>query len=133
MRTVSAGTLTFTGAGQTLIAGNAIDNAGFTLALAKTGAGALVLSGTNTYSGATTVNGGILTVNGSIASSSMTVVNASGTLGGIGTILAVLGVGVFLFVVAAPLFRPARVTALMDYLAGRFAGPLWPGDTGGKR
>jgi DNA-binding transcriptional LysR family regulator len=29
--------------------------------------------------------------------------------------------------------RPARVTALMDYLAGRFAGPLWPGDTGGKR
>ena len=34
------------------------------------------------------------------------------TLGGIGTILAVLGVGVFLFVVAAPLFRPARVAAL---------------------
>ena len=28
--------------------------------------------------------------------------------------------------------RPARVTALMDYLAGRFTGPLWPGDTGGK-
>ena len=34
------------------------------------------------------------------------------TLGGIGTILAVLGVGVFLFVVAAPLFRPTRVEAL---------------------
>ncbi|MFM7136001.1 MAG: hypothetical protein ACKO1M_02885, partial [Planctomycetota bacterium] len=34
------------------------------------------------------------------------------TLGGIGTILAVLGVGVFLFVVAAPLFRPARVASL---------------------
>lgn len=33
------------------------------------------------------------------------------TLGGIGTILAVLGVGVFLFVVAAPLFRPARTVA----------------------
>ena len=32
------------------------------------------------------------------------------TLGGIGTILAVLGVGVFLLVVAAPLFRPPRVT-----------------------
>ena len=29
--------------------------------------------------------------------------------------------------------RPARVTALMDYLALRFSGPLWPGDTGGKR
>ena len=34
------------------------------------------------------------------------------TLGGIGTILAVLGVGVFLFVVAAPLFRPVQVAAL---------------------
>jgi phosphate transport system permease protein len=34
------------------------------------------------------------------------------TLGGIGTILAVLGVGVFLFVVAAPLFRQARVATL---------------------
>ncbi len=33
------------------------------------------------------------------------------TLGGIGTILAVLGVGVFLLVVAAPLFRPARTAA----------------------
>jgi phosphate transport system permease protein len=34
------------------------------------------------------------------------------TFGGIGTILAVLGVGVFLLAVAAPLFRPARVAAL---------------------
>jgi phosphate transport system permease protein len=33
------------------------------------------------------------------------------TLGGIGTILAVLGVGVFLLVVAAPLFRPAKTAA----------------------
>jgi DNA-binding transcriptional LysR family regulator len=28
--------------------------------------------------------------------------------------------------------RPARVTALMDYLARRFSGPLWPGDTVGR-
>lgn len=28
--------------------------------------------------------------------------------------------------------RPARVTALMDYLAKRFSGPLWPGDTVGR-
>lgn len=28
--------------------------------------------------------------------------------------------------------RPARVTALMDYLAARFTAPLWPGDTVGR-
>ncbi|WP_288758689.1 LysR family transcriptional regulator [uncultured Brevundimonas sp.] len=28
--------------------------------------------------------------------------------------------------------RPARVTALMDFLARRFSGPLWPGDTVGR-
>ena len=28
--------------------------------------------------------------------------------------------------------RPARVTALMDYLADRFSKPLWPGDTVGR-
>ena len=28
--------------------------------------------------------------------------------------------------------RPARVTALMDFLAKRFSAPLWPGDTAGR-
>jgi len=28
--------------------------------------------------------------------------------------------------------RPTRVTALMDYLARTFSGPLWPGDTVGR-
>jgi outer membrane autotransporter protein len=54
--------------------------------LTKIGAGALTLSATNAYTGATTVNAGTLSVNGSIASSSGLTVNAGGTIGGNGTL-----------------------------------------------
>jgi autotransporter-associated beta strand protein len=50
-----------------------------------TGTGAFVLSGNNTYTGATSVTGGTLVVNGGLASPSVTV-GAAGTLGGTGTI-----------------------------------------------
>jgi fibronectin-binding autotransporter adhesin len=57
------------------------------IALIKAGAGTTVLIGTNTYTGATTVNAGSLFVNGSTASGSAVTVNNSGsTLGGSGTI-----------------------------------------------
>lgn len=58
-----------------------------TAALLKTGNGNLVLTGTNTYLGATSVTAGRLTVDGTLAAGGGTVVvTGSGTLGGSGTI-----------------------------------------------
>ncbi len=87
------GTLTFSpGAGQTQTISDGITdqtgsggtggNAG-SWALTKTGAGTLVLSGTNTYSGQTTVNGGTLEVNGSLTDP---IVNSGATLAGTGSV-----------------------------------------------
>ena len=51
----------------------------------QNGSGTLILTGTSSYSGTTTVNAGILDVNGSIATSAVTV-NRSTTLKGNGTV-----------------------------------------------
>ncbi|MFS8137312.1 MAG: autotransporter domain-containing protein, partial [Thermomonas sp.] len=51
----------------------------------KLGAGNLILTGINTYNGATSVNAGTLSVNGSISNSAVTV-NNGGVLGGSGTV-----------------------------------------------
>ncbi|KAA0943541.1 autotransporter domain-containing protein [Pseudomonas sp. ANT_H14] len=56
--------------------------------LVKSGADSLVLTGDNTYRGATTVNGGLLAVNGSLTSA--VTVNDRGTFGGSGRIAALL-------------------------------------------
>lgn len=66
----------------------AIDDSGGTykVALTKTGAGVLTLSGANNYRGDTTLNAGTLVVNGSLGSASAVAVKAGGTLNGNGTV-----------------------------------------------
>lgn len=59
--------------------------------LTKAGDGTLILSGFNSYTGSTEVNGGLLAVDGSVRS--VTNVNAGGTLGGSGFFLASVNVG----------------------------------------
>jgi autotransporter-associated beta strand protein len=54
-------------------------------ALVQNGAGMVVLYGTNTYTGSTTVNAGTLLVNGTLAGGPVTV-GTQGTLGGSGTL-----------------------------------------------
>jgi autotransporter-associated beta strand protein len=105
LRITTSGTLTFdVASGSTsdsidlLVSGPIItatgggDGAGG--AIAKTGAGRMVLSGSNSYTGATDVTAGTLAVNGSLASASAVTVAASATLGGSGSIAgAITGAG----------------------------------------
>ncbi|MES2605049.1 MAG: autotransporter domain-containing protein, partial [Pseudomonadota bacterium] len=62
-----------------------ISQAGGVRPLEKIGTGTLILAGTNTYIGATSVTGGTLRVNGSIGGSAVTIVSGA-TLGGTGTV-----------------------------------------------
>ncbi|MDB5582579.1 MAG: Outer rane autotransporter barrel [Bradyrhizobium sp.] len=82
--TLGSRSLSVGGNGLSTMVSGSIEGVGGSLV--KTGTGTMILSGANTYTGPTTVNGGVLEVNGSIASSSLTNVEAGGTLGGTGTV-----------------------------------------------
>ncbi len=82
-------TLTLSGSntGPNAIGGPLADGAtGGTVSVIKSGGGAWQLTGTNSYTGSTTVSGGTLLVTGSTASGSAVEVQNSATLGGSGTI-----------------------------------------------
>ena len=71
---------------STMVAGVISDGGGTGGALTKVGTGTLTVTGINTYTGASTINGGTLVVNGSIANSSIVTVNSGGTLSGTGIV-----------------------------------------------
>jgi autotransporter-associated beta strand protein len=89
--------------------------------LVKTGSGTLTLSGTNTYTGTTTVNAGSLLVDGSIASSSLTTVNSGAALHGSGTVgPTIVNAGGFL--VPGPVGTPGsiNVAGSLAFQSGAF-------------
>ena len=75
-------TLSVTQSANTTFAGTIQDGPKKLLALSKSGAGLLTLSGTNTYTGPTTISQGKLVVDGSLTNSAVSV--NGGTLGGTG-------------------------------------------------
>jgi autotransporter-associated beta strand protein len=94
---------------NTTFSGNAQDGGsggGTGGSLTKIGNGTWTLSGTNSYTGATSVNAGSLIVDGSIAASSGVTVNADAVLGGHGVVSNINGAGTI-----APGNSPGILTA----------------------
>jgi autotransporter-associated beta strand protein len=108
----------FDGAG---IISGAISGAG---QLLKQGDGKIELSGTNTYSGQTTISGGILALNGTLTNSPV-VVGAGGTLKGSGSVGGNLGISG----VMAPGNSPGILTVVGTTTFNSGSGFEWELDT----
>lgn len=102
--------LTFTGGGDISVGGNIANGSTTNLPVTKTGAGTLMLSGTNTYTGTTAVNAGALLVNGSLGTGAVTVASGA-TLGGTGKI----GGTVTSSGTVSPGASPGRLTFARNY------------------
>jgi autotransporter-associated beta strand protein len=81
-------TLTGTNTSTNRVGGAIVNSSGGATSLTKSGTGKWVLSGANTYTGATTIDNGQLIINGTNTASAVTVTN-TGTLGGSGSVGAV--------------------------------------------
>jgi fibronectin-binding autotransporter adhesin len=103
-----------------------IGNGSGTVSLLKSDAGLWILSGANTYTGATTINAGTLLVNGNQSSATGNVaVNGTSTLGGSGTI------GGTVTVAAAGKLAPGGTSAgTLSILGGLDISALAAGVTG---
>jgi outer membrane autotransporter protein len=141
--TISSGILQIGNGGTTgSIVGNIVDNAALvfnrsdsliyggivsgTGSLTKMGAGTLVLTGANTYSGGTFVTSGILELNGSVAS--IVNVAAAGRLSGTGTVNGgIANAGVIAPGTAANPFGTLTATGNVTFSAGSFLQPTISG------
>lgn len=74
------------GNGSDIFGGAITQDSGVTQSLIKAGTGTQTLSGSNSYTGTTTIDAGRLDVTGSTAGGSAVTVNSGGTLGGTGTV-----------------------------------------------
>jgi len=90
---VSASSLDFAGNGNTLVQGTISNGNVYANRVIKSGSGTLTLTGSNSYTGNTTVNVGTLLINGSTVGDSAFSVSSGATLGGSGTIGGTVTVG----------------------------------------